>query len=138
MQQVGNTYSPYFAPSPIMPTLMGPGDPTGVGSPLGVVQQTVAMPQKMPLNDRLEVCLPPNYIQHGAQARLGTQRAITGPNAAVYQVPLNQVSPVSTMQSVNPSPSPTAITTTSFCNPLHNPNPHHHPLHNLVYVHAYY
>ncbi|XP_031779029.1 atrophin-1 isoform X8 [Nasonia vitripennis] len=54
MPQVGNTYSPYFAPSPIMPTIMGP-DPTGVGSPLGVVQQTVAMPQKMPRTDRLEM-----------------------------------------------------------------------------------
>ncbi|XP_033225177.1 uncharacterized protein LOC117178064 isoform X3 [Belonocnema kinseyi] len=55
MPQVGNTYSPYFAPSPIMPAIMGPADPTGVGSPLGVVQQTVAMPQKMPRTDRLEM-----------------------------------------------------------------------------------
>ncbi|XP_061941084.1 protein muscleblind isoform X15 [Apis cerana] len=54
MPQVGNTYSPYFAPSPIMPAIMGPADPTGVGSPLGVVPQTVAMPQKMPRTDRLE------------------------------------------------------------------------------------
>ncbi|XP_031779026.1 neurogenic protein mastermind isoform X5 [Nasonia vitripennis] len=58
MPQVGNTYSPYFAPSPIMPTIMGP-DPTGVGSPLGVVQQTVAMPQKMPRTDRLETAQMP-------------------------------------------------------------------------------
>ncbi|XP_014470991.1 PREDICTED: uncharacterized protein LOC106742511 isoform X7 [Dinoponera quadriceps] len=55
MPQVGNTYSPYFAPSPIMPAIMGPADPTGVGSPLGVVPQTVAMPQKMPRTDRLEM-----------------------------------------------------------------------------------
>ncbi|XP_061941110.1 protein muscleblind isoform X20 [Apis cerana] len=55
MPQVGNTYSPYFAPSPIMPAIMGPADPTGVGSPLGVVPQTVAMPQKMPRTDRLEL-----------------------------------------------------------------------------------
>ncbi|XP_018309407.1 homeobox protein abdominal-A isoform X7 [Mycetomoellerius zeteki] len=55
MPQVSNTYSPYFAPSPIMPAIMGPADPTGVGSPLGVVPQTVAMPQKMPRTDRLEM-----------------------------------------------------------------------------------
>ncbi|XP_014205010.1 protein muscleblind isoform X3 [Copidosoma floridanum] len=55
MPQVGNTYSPYFAPSPIMPAIMGPADPTGVGSPLGVVPQTVAMPQKMQRTDRLEM-----------------------------------------------------------------------------------
>ncbi|XP_014297541.1 uncharacterized protein LOC103573241 isoform X4 [Microplitis demolitor] len=54
MPQVNNTYTPYFTPSPIMPAIMGPADPTGVGSPLGVVQQTVAMPQKMPRTDRLE------------------------------------------------------------------------------------
>ncbi|XP_032452837.1 uncharacterized protein LOC100120957 isoform X4 [Nasonia vitripennis] len=69
MPQVGNTYSPYFAPSPIMPTIMGP-DPTGVGSPLGVVQQTVAMPQKMPRTDRLEVC---REFQRGACKRGETE-----------------------------------------------------------------
>nr|XP_033327641.1 protein muscleblind-like [Megalopta genalis] len=154
MPQVGNTYSPYFAPSPIMPAIMGPADPTGVGSPLGVVPQTVAMPQKMPRTDRLEVCLPPNYIQqqqqqqqqsqqqHGAQqGAAGASRCPMAAPSTVYQVPAgppNQVSPVSTMQSVNHPPSPTTITTTSFCTPLHNPHAHHHPIHNLIYVHAYY
>jgi muscleblind protein len=33
---------------------MGP-DPTGVGSPLGVVPQTVVAQQKMPRSDRLEM-----------------------------------------------------------------------------------
>lgn len=54
--QVGSTYSPYFAPGPIMPTIVGP-DPSGVGSPLGVVPQTVVTQQKMPRSDRLEVRL---------------------------------------------------------------------------------
>lgn len=54
MPQVGSTYSPYFAPAPIMPTIMGP-DPTGVASPLSVVPQTVVTQQKMPRSDRLEV-----------------------------------------------------------------------------------
>ncbi|KZC11041.1 Protein muscleblind, partial [Dufourea novaeangliae] len=69
MPQVGNTYSPYFAPSPIMPAIMGPADPTGVGSPLGVVPQTVAMPQKMPRTDRLETAtMPTNVAGMGALA----------------------------------------------------------------------
>ncbi|XP_018058650.1 PREDICTED: zinc finger protein 36, C3H1 type-like 3 isoform X4 [Atta colombica] len=70
MPQVSNTYSPYFAPSPIMPAIMGPADPTGVGSPLGVVPQTVAMPQKMPRTDRLEVC---REFQRGACKRGETE-----------------------------------------------------------------
>lgn len=53
MPQVGNTYSPYYAPGPIMPAIMGP-DPTGVASPLSVVSQTVVQ-QKMPRSDRLEM-----------------------------------------------------------------------------------
>lgn len=40
-----------------MPTIMGP-DPTGVGSPLGVVPQAVVAQQKMPRSDRLEVWTP--------------------------------------------------------------------------------
>ena len=128
-----------------MPAIMGPADPTGVGSPLGVVPQTVAMPQKMPRTDRLEVCLPPNYIrpagaQHGAA---GAQCPMAGPNQApVYQVPAagapqNRVSPVSTIQSVNQSLSSPTTTTTSVCAPIHNPH-QAAPLHSLVYVHAYY
>jgi len=54
MPQVGSTYNPYFAPGPIMPTIVGP-DPTGVGSPLSVVPQTVVTQQKMPRTDRLEM-----------------------------------------------------------------------------------
>lgn len=63
MPQVGSTYTPYFAPGPIMPTLMGP-DPSGVASQLSVVPQTVVAQQKMPRSDRLEVCAPtitPNH-----------------------------------------------------------------------------
>lgn len=59
MPQVGSTYSPYFAPGPIMPAIMGP-DP-GVASPLGVVPQTVVAQQKMPRSDRLEVLYPYMY-----------------------------------------------------------------------------
>lgn len=55
MPQVGSTYSPYFATGPLMPTIMQ--DPTGVGSPLGVIPQTMVTQQKMPRSDRLEVCM---------------------------------------------------------------------------------
>jgi len=37
-----------------MPAILGP-DPTSVGSPLGVVPQTVVAQQKMARSDRLEV-----------------------------------------------------------------------------------
>lgn len=53
-----NTYSPYFAPGHLVPTLLGPADPSTVGSPLGhtVVPQTMPVAQqKIPRSDRLEV-----------------------------------------------------------------------------------
>jgi len=52
-----STYSPYFAPGHLVPTLLGP-DPTTVGSPLGhtVVPQAVPVAQqKIPRSDRLEM-----------------------------------------------------------------------------------
>lgn len=52
-----STYSPYFAPGHLVPTLLGP-DPSTVGSPLGhtVVPQAVPVAaQKIPRSDRLEV-----------------------------------------------------------------------------------
>lgn len=55
-----STYSPYFAPGHLVPTLLGP-DPSSVGSPLGhtVVPQAVPVAaQKIPRSDRLEV----NYL----------------------------------------------------------------------------
>lgn len=173
MQQVGNTYSPYFAPSPIMPTIMGPADPSGVGSPLGVVPQTVAMPQKMPRTDRLEVCLTPaNYMRahqvHGPGPRAPPPppppQAVYQAQAAVSpgqpaQAPQSRCSPITTAAlppqcaGHNQPPSPTTASLTphqhssctgaalsSVCAPLHpgHPGPLHSPLHNLVYVHAYY
>ncbi|CAH0389376.1 unnamed protein product [Bemisia tabaci] len=56
MPQVNSTFSPYFSPAPMMPTLVAQ-DPTGS---LGMVQQTVVAAttaqQKMARSDRLEVC----------------------------------------------------------------------------------
>ncbi|XP_066258529.1 muscleblind-like protein 1 isoform X1 [Euwallacea similis] len=78
MPQVGSTYSPYFAPGPIMPTIMQ--DPTGVGSPLGVVPQTVVAQQKMPRSDRLEVC---REFQRGACKRAESECRFAHPADSV-------------------------------------------------------
>ncbi|XP_065074403.1 protein muscleblind-like isoform X11 [Ochlerotatus camptorhynchus] len=53
-----STYSPYFQPGHLMPTLLGPADPSGVSQLGPVVQQTVVpqAQQKIPRSDRLEVC----------------------------------------------------------------------------------
>lgn len=117
MPQVGNTYSPYFAPSPIMPTIMGPADPSGVASPLGVaVPQTVAMPQKMPRTDRLEVCLPAtNYMRQVAAAVAAQQQGChpvgpaPGPPRAAPPPPPPQVyqtSPGAASSGAPPPPQP--------------------------------
>ncbi|XP_065164290.1 muscleblind-like protein 2a isoform X2 [Atheta coriaria] len=78
MPQVGNTYSPYYAPGPIMPAIMGP-DPTGVASPLSVVSQTVVQ-QKMPRSDRLEVC---REFQRGACKRAESECRFAHPADSV-------------------------------------------------------
>nr|CAD7429450.1 unnamed protein product [Timema monikensis] len=62
MPQVGSTFSPYFTPGPVMPTILGP-DPT---SQLSVVPQSVVAQQKMARSDRLEVC---REFQRGACKR---------------------------------------------------------------------
>ncbi|XP_065074397.1 protein muscleblind-like isoform X5 [Ochlerotatus camptorhynchus] len=51
-----STYSPYFQPGHLMPTLLGPADPSGVSQLGPVVQQTVVpqAQQKIPRSDRLE------------------------------------------------------------------------------------
>ncbi|XP_055532091.1 muscleblind-like protein 2a isoform X18 [Wyeomyia smithii] len=52
-----STYSPYFPPGHLMPTLLGPADPSGVSQLGPVVQQAVvpAQQQKIPRSDRLEM-----------------------------------------------------------------------------------
>lgn len=59
MPQVGSTFNHFFTPGPMMHTIVGP-DPA-VGSPLGVVPQTI-VPQKLPRSDRLEVCIGFRFI----------------------------------------------------------------------------
>ncbi|XP_076254356.1 splicing regulator muscleblind isoform X8 [Rhynchophorus ferrugineus] len=96
MPQVSSTY-PYFAPGPIMPTIMGP-DPTGVGSPLGVVPQTVVTQQKMPRSDRLEMdmksvgsfyydnfAFPAGMVPYKRPAADKSGVPVYQPNATTYQ-----------------------------------------------------
>ncbi|KAF2883834.1 hypothetical protein ILUMI_22336 [Ignelater luminosus] len=94
--QVGSTYSPYFAPGPIMPTIVGP-DPSGVGSPLGVVPQTVVAQQKMPRSDRLEMDMKsvgsfyydnfafPGMVPYKRPAADKSGVPVYQPNATTYQ-----------------------------------------------------
>ncbi|KAK9888692.1 hypothetical protein WA026_000921 [Henosepilachna vigintioctopunctata] len=96
MPQVGSTYSPYFAPGPIMPTIVGP-DPTGVASPLSVVPQTVVTQQKMPRSDRLEMDMKsvgsfyyenfafPGMMQYKRPATDKSGVPVYQPNATTYQ-----------------------------------------------------
>uniref|UniRef100_A0A182M7P1 Uncharacterized protein n=1 Tax=Anopheles culicifacies TaxID=139723 RepID=A0A182M7P1_9DIPT len=55
-----STYSPYFQPGHLVPTLLGPvSDPSSVSQLGPVVQQAVvSTQQKIPRSDRLEVSVP--------------------------------------------------------------------------------
>ncbi|KAG5899164.1 hypothetical protein JTB14_028999 [Gonioctena quinquepunctata] len=120
MPQVGSTYSPYFAPGPIMPTIMS-HDPTGVGSPLGVVPQTVVTQQKMPRSDRLEMdmksvgsfyyenfqAFPAGMVPYKRPAADKSGVPVYQPNATTYQqlMQLQQpFVPVSCEYSTSPAP----------------------------------
>ncbi|XP_031628659.1 putative uncharacterized protein DDB_G0286901 isoform X2 [Contarinia nasturtii] len=77
-----NTYSPYFAPGHLVPTLLGP-DPSTVGSPLGhtVVPQAVPVAQqKIPRSDRLEVC---REFMRGACKRAESECRFAHPQESV-------------------------------------------------------
>ncbi|GJQ82998.1 putative metal ion binding protein [Trypoxylus dichotomus] len=125
--QVGSQYSPYFAPGPIMPTIMGP-DPT-VASPLGVVPQTVVAQQKMPRSDRLEMDMKsvgsfyydnfafPGMMPYKRPAAEKSGVPVYQPNATTYQQ-LMQLQhqpfvPVSCEYTASPAPAPTATSCAS-------------------------
>ncbi|KAI5742546.1 hypothetical protein M8J77_008426 [Diaphorina citri] len=63
MPQVGNTFSPYFSPGPLMPAML-PGDPN---NPLAIVQQNAVAQQKIARTDRIE----PPPLGLGLSAPLG-------------------------------------------------------------------
>ncbi|XP_065164295.1 muscleblind-like protein 1 isoform X6 [Atheta coriaria] len=112
MPQVGNTYSPYYAPGPIMPAIMGP-DPTGVASPLSVVSQTVVQ-QKMPRSDRLEAF--PGMMPYKRPAADKSGVPVYQPNATTYQqlMQLQQpFVPVSCEYTANQTHAPPASSASS-------------------------
>ncbi|XP_055620573.1 muscleblind-like protein 3 isoform X12 [Toxorhynchites rutilus septentrionalis] len=77
-----STYSPYFPPGHLMPTLLGPADPSGV-SQLGPVVQQAVVPtaqQKIPRSDRLEVC---REFMRGACKRAESECRFAHPQESV-------------------------------------------------------
>ncbi|XP_066258535.1 muscleblind-like protein 1 isoform X4 [Euwallacea similis] len=129
MPQVGSTYSPYFAPGPIMPTIMQ--DPTGVGSPLGVVPQTVVAQQKMPRSDRLEMdmksvgsfyyenfAFPAGVVPYKRPAADKSGMPVYQPNAATTYQQLMQLQqpfvPVSCEYPTSPAPPPSSSASPSI------------------------
>ncbi|XP_055532089.1 protein muscleblind isoform X17 [Wyeomyia smithii] len=77
-----STYSPYFPPGHLMPTLLGPADPSGVSQLGPVVQQAVvpAQQQKIPRSDRLEVC---REFMRGACKRAESECRFAHPQESV-------------------------------------------------------
>ncbi|GLV42461.1 muscleblind [Carabus blaptoides fortunei] len=121
MPQVGSTYSPYFAPGPIMPAIMGP-DPS-VASPLGVVPQTVVAQQKMPRSDRLEMDVKsvgsfyyenfafPGMVPYKRPAADKSGMPVYQPSATTYQQLMQLQQPfVPVSCEYTSPPPPTAVT----------------------------
>ncbi|XP_055620570.1 muscleblind-like protein isoform X9 [Toxorhynchites rutilus septentrionalis] len=80
-----STYSPYFPPGHLMPTLLGPADPSGV-SQLGPVVQQAVVPtaqQKIPRSDRLEAF--PGMVPYKRTAADKSGIPVYQPGATTYQ-----------------------------------------------------
>ncbi|XP_021707631.1 muscleblind-like protein 2a isoform X4 [Aedes aegypti] len=93
-----STYSPYFPPGHLMPTLLGPADPSAVSQVGPVVQQTLvpATQQKIPRSDRLE----------------------TAPVSAAAAVAAAAAAAAATMGTLPPPPPPSAGAVNSTPLPL--------------------
>ncbi|XP_055532094.1 protein muscleblind isoform X21 [Wyeomyia smithii] len=80
-----STYSPYFPPGHLMPTLLGPADPSGVSQLGPVVQQAVvpAQQQKIPRSDRLEAF--PGMVPYKRTAADKSGIPVYQPGATTYQ-----------------------------------------------------
>ncbi|XP_058835067.1 protein muscleblind isoform X15 [Topomyia yanbarensis] len=80
-----STYSPYFQPGHLMPTLLGPADPSGVSQLGPVVQQAVvpAQQQKIPRSDRLEAF--PGMVPYKRTAADKSGIPVYQPGATTYQ-----------------------------------------------------
>ncbi|XP_062716472.1 muscleblind-like protein 1 isoform X20 [Aedes albopictus] len=80
-----STYSPYFPPGHLMPTLLGPADPSAVSQVGPVVQQTLvpATQQKIPRSDRLEAF--PGMVPYKRTAADKSGIPVYQPGATTYQ-----------------------------------------------------
>ncbi|XP_055313275.1 probable serine/threonine-protein kinase tsuA isoform X5 [Sitodiplosis mosellana] len=130
-----NTYSPYFAPGHLVPTLLGP-DPSTVGSPLGhtVVPQAVPVAQqKIPRSDRLEMDMKSVgsfYYENFAFPGMGVpfKRPAADKSGipvyqpgTTYQQLMQLQQPFVPVSCEYPSPSPTATTTSNPQSSTANP-----------------
>ncbi|XP_055313276.1 probable serine/threonine-protein kinase tsuA isoform X6 [Sitodiplosis mosellana] len=116
-----NTYSPYFAPGHLVPTLLGP-DPSTVGSPLGhtVVPQAVPVAQqKIPRSDRLEA-FPGMGVPFKRPAADKSGIPVYQPGTT-YQQLMQLQQPFVPVSCEYPSPSPTATTTSNPQSSTANP-----------------
>ncbi|XP_055691498.1 uncharacterized protein LOC129794686 isoform X10 [Lutzomyia longipalpis] len=128
-----STYSHYFAPGHLMPTILGP-DPSTV-SPLGpVVPQAVPVAQqKIPRSDRLEMDVKsvgsfyydnfafPGMVPYKRPAADKSGIPVYQPGATTYQQLMQLQQPFVPVSCEYPSPSPAATSTiphTSTANPI--------------------
>ncbi|XP_037914182.1 homeobox protein 5 isoform X9 [Hermetia illucens] len=119
-----STYSPYFAPGHLVPTLLGP-DPSTVASQLGpVVPQAVPVAQqKIPRSDRIEMDMKTvgsfyyeNFAFSGMvpYKRPAAEKSgipVYQPGATTYQQLMQLQQPFVPVSCEYPNPTPTTTTT---------------------------
>ncbi|XP_037914184.1 ras guanine nucleotide exchange factor E isoform X11 [Hermetia illucens] len=105
-----STYSPYFAPGHLVPTLLGP-DPSTVASQLGpVVPQAVPVAQqKIPRSDRIEAFSGMVPYKRPAAEKSGIP--VYQPGATTYQQLMQLQQPFVPVSCEYPNPTPTTTTT---------------------------
>ncbi|XP_038106094.1 putative GPI-anchored protein pfl2 isoform X10 [Culex quinquefasciatus] len=104
-----STYSPYFPPGHLMPTLLGPADPSQLGP---VVQQAVVpqAQQKIPRSDRLEAF--PGMVPYKRTAADKSGIPVYQPGATTYQQLMQLQQPFVPVSCEYPTPSSSATSAT--------------------------
>ncbi|XP_055838494.1 mucin-2 isoform X10 [Episyrphus balteatus] len=130
-----NTYSPYFAPGHLVPTILGP-DPSAVASQLGpVVSQAVPVAQqKIPRSDRLEAFSGMVPFKRPAGEKSGIP--VYQPGATTYQQLMQLQQPFVPVSCEYQSQNPSATTaipqpqTSTTANPIIANNTNNHSMIN--------
>ncbi|XP_038106092.1 putative GPI-anchored protein pfl2 isoform X8 [Culex quinquefasciatus] len=118
-----STYSPYFPPGHLMPTLLGPADPSQLGP---VVQQAVVpqAQQKIPRSDRLEMDMKtmgsfyyenfafPGMVPYKRTAADKSGIPVYQPGATTYQQLMQLQQPFVPVSCEYPTPSSSATSAT--------------------------